>query len=80
MDSQREKLLREASVEEHKVKESQAKLTELGIPDADKLSVTELVALRDKTQAELTENLATVKSKISEANVVLAEYTAAVQA
>jgi len=80
LDSEREKLLRDASVEEHKVKESTGKLVELGVANADKLTVAELVKLRDTTQAALEANLATVQTKITEANAVLAEYNTAGQA
>jgi predicted RNase H-like nuclease (RuvC/YqgF family) len=80
LDGERERLLREASVEEHKIRESQAKLAELGIKDPEKLTVDELVKLRDTTQAELERDLATVQTKITEAKGVLAEYNTAVQA
>ena len=78
LDTQRERLLRESSVEEHKVKESRAKLAELGVADVEKLTVDQLKALREATQAELTANLAEVETKIEEANAVMAEYTQAV--
>lgn len=80
MDAQREKLLREASVEEHKIQESLSKLRDLGIPKVDELSVEDLVKLREQTEAELHANLTTVKAQIAEANKVLAEYEAAVVA
>ena len=80
LDAEQQKLLREASVEEHKVHEAQAKLIELGIEAPEKLSVQELVALRDTIQADMEQNLITVQTKIAEANAVLAEYNATVQA
>jgi predicted transcriptional regulator len=80
IDAQREKLAREAGVEEHKVKESIARLKELGITDAAKLSVADLEALRTKTKASLESSLATVTQKVTEANAVLAEYDATIQA
>jgi hypothetical protein len=76
----RQRLLSEASVEEHKVNEALAKLAELGVENADKMSVAELTTLRDQTQASLEENLAKVKAQIAEADTVMAEYEAVTQA
>ena len=80
IDAQREKLAGEAKVEEHKVKEAITRLKELGITDAAKLSIADLEALRTKTQATLQADLATVRGKVTEANAVLAEYDATIQA
>lgn len=70
----RQQLLRDASVEEHKVNEALAKLKELGVDGADKLQIADLVALRDQTQAAVEADLAKVKTQIAEADAVMAEY------
>lgn len=80
IDTQREKLAREAGIEEHKAKEALTRLKELGVQDAGKLTVAQLEALRTETQARLEQELAVVAGKVNEANKVLAEYDAVLQA
>lgn len=80
IDVQRERLAREAHTEEHKLKESIKRLQEVGISDAAKLSDADLEALRAKTEATLEASVETVTLKIAEANRVLAEYDAVIQA
>lgn len=79
IDERRQVLLREQSVAEHRVSEAIAKLKELGVENAGDLNVADLAALRDKTREALTQNLATVRSQIAEANKVFAEYEAVAQ-
>ena len=60
--SKRERLIGDLRVEEARVAQTVAKLKELGIANADKMSVAELKAAADKTQAELVTTLDTLKS------------------
>lgn len=79
IDTSREKLAREAFHEEQKTKESLARLKELGVKEADTMTVADLEALRGKTQAALEANLNQVQASIAAANAVLAEYEATVR-
>ena len=49
-------------------------MKELGIANADKMSVAELKAAADRTQAELVTTLDTLRAQILEAEAVMGEY------
>lgn len=72
----REKLGNAAAVEEANVRRSVEALISLGIADAGTLSVEQIKALREKSQAELEKNLDKLNKQIEAANQVLVEYEA----
>jgi hypothetical protein len=75
----RERLIGDLRVEEAKVTQTVATLKELGIENADKLSVADLKKASEKTHAELIVNLDTLKAQIAQAEAVMVEYEEVIQ-
>jgi hypothetical protein len=76
LGAQRDRLNRDAGVEERRVQESIEKLKELGIEAPDKLSVAQLSKLRDAAQEELRVKIDLLKGKVEEGQALMAEYEA----
>ena len=72
--TKRDGLIREAGIQQQRVTEALGKLKELGVADADKLSVEQLKKLRDKKQKELEAGVAALKAKVADSTRLLAEY------
>ena len=79
LGAKRERLIGDLRVEEAKVTQTVATLKELGVTDADKMSVADLKAAHDRTQVDLVKNLDMLKAQILEAESVMADYEAVVQ-
>lgn len=76
LGAKREKLVGDVREENVRVQTAVEQLKALGIENAEKLSVEELKALRDKSQADLETNLDTLQKQIKAAEGVLTEYEA----
>jgi len=74
LGSKRERLIGDLRVEEARVAQTVATLKELGIANADKMTVAELKTAADRTQEELVTNLDKLKTQIAEAELVMSEY------
>jgi hypothetical protein len=78
LSTQRDRLNREAGVEEGRRDEALKKLRELGVKKPEALTVEGLGQLRDQSRAELITRLDAIKAKVAEGDKLMADYEKAI--
>lgn len=72
--SSREKIVGDARVEEQKLKQAYAALKELGIENAESMSITELRALKVESEAKLEQLLETIEAQLVKGEELMKKY------
>ncbi len=74
LNSNREKVIGDARVEEQKLKQAYSQLKELGIDNADVLSIDELKALEEQAKAKLEELLVAIEEQVATGESLIKKY------
>lgn len=77
LGSQRDRLNRDAGVEENRRDEALRKLVELGIENAKSMTAADLEVLENTTRAQLEQELKNLTAKVAEGKALMAEHAEA---
>lgn len=70
----RDNILGDLRVEEQKLKQAYASLTELGIEDVEKMSAKELQALTEKLKTKLASKLEAIEEQLAKGDELMKQY------